>query len=371
MNFSLGPVVLKGLAYSDIVLIAINVLLLVFSRRIICFLRQTENDTGRRGLFRIGAFRLFNVLIILTILLWRSDLIPDNLQVYEKSLHVLLVVYAGLLLGQIAHYAILRRYGKRHSIDDQKVVSETYVSRMLEIVVSLFIFSVVLVWVVNILESVEMLHATGVLGFMGVVLALSQAAWMPDIISGLIILNSKLIEDGDIVSFDNEGVVYMIYKTRLFYTEILNLENNHRMVISNARLRSKNIHCLTKFASARGLREKLVFDIENDLPIKKVRACFESAYQRAVDERLTGVENQYPLEVRITDVGESRLRWAVYYYTKQIRQIRDTRQILRELIVEQAVTMGIPIACSKPTDVRLEAFDRVGLADSEPAETIA
>jgi len=97
----------------------------------------------------------------------------------------------------------------------------------------------------------------GAIGFIGVMIALTQAAWAPDIISGLIILNSNVFEQDDIIEISIEGrtIVATVFRTKVFHTEILDLVNNHRIMMRNVKIRDTVIHNLTKFASAKGLRE--------------------------------------------------------------------------------------------------------------------
>ena len=57
---------------------------------------------------------------------------------------------------------------------------------------------------VRILGFDSLLEAGGLLGVMGVFLALTQASWAPDIISGLVILNSRMVEEGDVLQLGDD-----------------------------------------------------------------------------------------------------------------------------------------------------------------------
>lgn len=76
-------------------------------------------------------------------------------------------------------------------------------------------------------------------------LALTQGAWAPDIISGLVILNSKMLQERDVIklSDSNETFLGIVYCTRAFHTELLNVVDNHRVMISNSRMR--DTPCIT------------------------------------------------------------------------------------------------------------------------------
>jgi len=65
---------------------------------------------------------------------------------------------------------------------------------------------------------------------MGVLLAFTQSTWAPDVFSGLIILNSDMLEEGDIIEIKESEPVYgLVYKTKIFHTVILNLVDNHHV----------------------------------------------------------------------------------------------------------------------------------------------
>jgi len=91
-------------------------------------------------------------------------------------------------------------------------------------------------------------HGLVVFGFVGEMLTLTQAAWAPDIISGLIILNSKMVEEGDILQIRQDGkqVYANVYKTKMLHTELLDISNNHRMMIKNSQLRALFLQNLSK-----------------------------------------------------------------------------------------------------------------------------
>jgi small-conductance mechanosensitive channel len=188
------------------------------------------------------------------------------------------------------------------------------------------------------------LEAGGVIGFIGVFLALTQAAWAPDMFSGLIILNSKMVEVGDVIEL-NEGdnSLGVVYKTKVFHTELLNLINNHRIMIKNSKLREYTIHNLSKFASAKGLRERISFNIDYAVSEQKVRELFNTAYDRVMNDTKIAIE-PHPLEIGVNNTGDYAVEWCVYYYTKDVKNIMKTRQQFREVTLTLSKEMGISLA---------------------------
>jgi len=114
-----------------------------------------------------------------------------------KIISILVVLYLAYLASNIASYVMRRRYGKTNKSNDGVRISDTYHSRMLTLVCSTFIAILALVAVIRIAGFSSMLEAGGAIGFVGVFLALTQQAWAPDIISGLVLLNSDMVSEGD------------------------------------------------------------------------------------------------------------------------------------------------------------------------------
>jgi small-conductance mechanosensitive channel len=179
-------------------------------------------------------------------------------------------------------------------------------------------------------------------------------------ISGLIILNAKLIDEGDVILLEGEGeLLAVVFKTKLFHTELLSLANNHRVMIPNARLRMMTIQNLSKFASARGLRESMSFKIGYDTPSTKIKELFEGAFQEACEVAQLPLLTQHPLEVHVVDTGDFAVTWRIFYYTKDVKHLLKTRQIFLELIHERALREGVSLA----TPI---LYERVGGAQEQP-----
>jgi small-conductance mechanosensitive channel len=201
-----------------------------------------------------------------------------------------------------------------------------------------------LITVIQELGFQSLLETGGVLGFIGVMLALTQGAWAPDVISGLIILNSDLFEEGDVIELENgHKTLGTIFKTKIFHTEILNLVNNHRIMIKNALLREHTVHNLSKFASARGLRECLSFKIGYDVSTAQVKALFEKSYADMLSESIPLAE-QHGYEVKLLDTGDHALEWGFIYYVKEVEKLVAIRRDAREAILQASIEVGVSLA---------------------------
>ena len=335
----------------DILVVSINILLMVFARQIIRLVYH-DDSTDRKKLNRVHVLRILNLFIIIAFTYYHAYLSAEEKGLGLKLVSMLVVIYMSYLVAHISAFVIRQKYGRIREVNGDKKSIETYNSRLLSLFSAVFIFIIALISVIRILEFDSLLEAGGVIGFIGVFFALTQNAWAPDIFSGLIILNSGMVEEGDVIEL-NEGAdcLGMVFKTKMFHTEILNMINNHRIMIKNSKLREYMIHNLSKFASAKGLRESLYFKVSYDVKPESVRGLFQDAFNMAVNDTDIGIESQYPLDIGVSEAGDHAVEWVMYYYTKDIKNLIPTRLKFRELILTlstaQAISLSTPITYQK------------------------
>ncbi|MEJ1489347.1 MAG: mechanosensitive ion channel family protein [Candidatus Sedimenticola sp. (ex Thyasira tokunagai)] len=329
----------------ELLLLSANLILLAFSRPLLQLLNSHQNENGQFK-DRLHIFRLFNVLVLLFVVINALVLPVAEHSRVVRILTSILIVYLAYLTSHLLNYFIKKRFGKKREVNEKEVLSETYNSRVLSLLSSLLLFVMALIAIVQILGFDSLLEAGGVIGFVGVLLALTQGAWAPDIISGLVILNSKLFNEGDVIEL-NEGsvpIICVVHKTKVFHTELLNLVNNHRIMLQNSNIRSHIIQNLSRFASAKGLRESMEFNIGYEVDEERVRAMFDSAYQRVIEDADILIEKQHPLEVRALAAGDYAVQWAIFYYIKDVKKLLNTRQLFLSVILEAARQHEISLA---------------------------
>ena len=334
----------SGVLYT---LLAINLLLIFFAPFLVT--RLSDNDLPDGALdFRINVIRGLNVLVIGMLGHFRFYSEGQSGQsIGIKLLSILIIIYLSYLSIHLIGRFVRMRFGRPvQSSGSGPRIADTYASRALSIFISVFISIMALISIVRLAGFSSLLEAGGVIGFIGVFLALTQGAWAPDIISGLIILNSKMFKERDVIKLTNgdEDMLAIVYRTLAFHTELLNLVDNHRVMIKNSKIRDHTIHNLSRFASARGLRETLLFKIGYDVSSVQVRAMFESAFLAAVEDTDIHIEEQHPLEVRLKDAGDHAIEWSVHYYTKDEMALIKTRQLFREKILEASIASGISLS---------------------------
>ncbi len=342
-------------------LLPLNLLLLVFAPVIVKHLSGADSEDPSRD-FRINALRLLNLLMAVILLagLVSGNTLSANNPVL-KVLLALMIIYFSILITQLATSYIRKRYGRRFQSQNSERVADTYASRALSISAVVFISIVALISIVRLFGFDDLLETGGVIGFVGVFLALTQAAWAPDIIGGLVILNTRMFEERDVIKLDfgSREMYARVYRTRAFHTELLNLIDNHRVMIRNSKVRDYAVHNLSKFATARGLRESLHFNIGYNEQPSAVRQMFEEAFARATERSELKFERQYEPEVRLQEAGDHAVAWSFHYYTKDADSIIPLRQAFREIILEVCVERGIDL--STPLTILHSANDVVSV----------
>ncbi|GAA6143687.1 mechanosensitive ion channel family protein [Hydrogenophaga sp. 5NK40-0174] len=335
----------------ELILISANTILLVFSRPLVARL-DDKPISDENFANKLHYFRILNVLVLLLVL-FNTLVLPVASHSWMTGLLAsVLVAYLTYLAAHLANFLIKRRFGRAREFNGEKFWAETYNTRVLSLLSSVLLFVIGLIAVVQIMGFDSLLEAGGVIGFFGVILGLTQGAWAPDIISGLVILNSRLVEEGDVVELgDTHQLVASVFKTKIFHTELLDLANNHRTMISNATLRSTTIHNLSKFASAKGLRESIKLKVGYDTSEDTMQDFVDAVFAKLHADPEVPVEGKVPPELRATDAGDFAVEWTVFYYTKAVRQVLGTRQkVLAALIAgarEHGVDLATPVLYSR------------------------
>ncbi len=349
MNWEPAQRILHDLTWQDYSVITLNVLLIIFARPLV-------KRLGASGLadstvhLRTNLLRALNIFILIAYSYQVVYRPIEEQGIAIKALSILGVIYCAYLLNYLSQYFINKHYGRAREIGDQTLYIQTYQSRLFSIIAAIVLTIIAIISIVRILGFESMLEAGGVLGIFGVLLALTQASWAPDIISGLIILNSDMFEEGDIVEFD--GIFGRVYRTKLFHTEVINLRNNHRIMLRNANVRDRTIHNLSKFATGVGLRECLTFNIGYDVPGDAVKTMLNDAYNNALESGIALEPNSSPL-VKVLETGDHAVTWGLLFHVKKVDQLINIRRDLRELILAYSRECDISLATPLTHDVSM------------------
>ena len=325
-------------------LIGVNLLLMLFASFI---LKLAYNQPEKVSNFsrKVMIFRALNLLIILSYGYFRFFQDKTNKTFLINIVGVLAIIYFAYLAMHIAHGFLVRIYGKKRELNNEISFISTYQTRLLSIFSSIFIAIIALVGIIRLLGFDSVLEAGGVIGLIGVFLALTSSIWAPDIFHGLIILNSDMLSEGDIIQFHDNKLFYgRVHKTKVFHTVILSIPTNHRVMIRNSKLRDFTVHNLSKFASAKGLRECLSFKISYDTQVEAVKDLFNTVYEAAKSDEFIFMEEQYEFQYGVKDTGDHAVEWVFYYHTKDVDKLLLTRQRMLLLMLETSNEKGISLS---------------------------
>ena len=333
---------------SEILLILVNLLLVALSKPLFNWLYpiQSEKKRDERYLVRLSFFRGATLLVLVFVLIdgWFVSVAGDPW--IHRILSLTVILYLAVIIYWIVHKRIQYRFAKQTASNGVEAYRSTYASRILSLGAGVVIAILALISLIQVFGFTSWLEAGGVLGIIGVMLAITQAAWIPDLISGLVIMNSRLVDEGDVVQIDTgeKEMLGVVFRTKIFYTEILHLVNNHRIMIQNSKLRSYTVHNLSRFASAKGLREAIAIKVSYEITEEQVRKLFNQVVELGMQDSSIHLESQHESEIRATNSGDFSVEWTCYYYTKEARQILRTRQLIRSLVLQVAREQGVELA---------------------------
>jgi len=322
---------------------AVNALLFAFAKPLLGIV-----EYGREGDSKVRILRYLNVLVMVLQLL---DLLllsfsPAYQHYFIKAGGTVMALYASLLLYSISSFVLLKKFGLEKELDEKTLFVETYSSRLVDIVLLILIvistiYALIVIWGAN-----SLLETTGIFGIIAAFLAFTSSVWAPDIISGLIILNTQMLEDGDVVVVDGYSDEYIINKVSFIYIILYDIRNNHRTLVRNSRFVQSKIDNLSRIASTDGVRRKLVYQIgyprfegnseqrlEALLQFKnRIEKLFQRAFESACEDTDIKINRNKPFESSLTNTGNYALEYSVWFYLQRIPNSKITATIRRHLM---------------------------------------
>ncbi len=328
---------------------------------------QGDNDHSERIQIARTVSALICILVITDIVI--LSLAPDISKVFMRFVYSLMTVYLSLFIFQITSYYSLKRFGRRKEVDSRDLYVETYSSRLMNIVLIVLISIATLYVVIKVWGADSMLETTGIFGIIFAFLAFTSSHWAPDVLSGLVILNSQSLEDGDLIKIDGYDDEYIISKVSFIYTVIFDIRNNNRTLLRNSRMMQGKIDNLSRIASTDGIRQALKYNIGYpDLPesdrdariaiadaqSKNVNDMFEKAFKRACDDESIKVNANKHFDWALTNAGDYALEYTLWIYLDRIPSTKVTATIrkhylgtiykVNELVYRASVEEGIDLS---------------------------
>jgi len=283
-------------------LFILNIVLLFLARPIINLIAPNQDNKTK-----IKIAQALNVLVLVFQLIDFG--MRKSFDWYEGGYLInlgisLMVIYSGVFLYSLAGTLSRKRFGKTRMIEDQTVYLETYNS------------------------------------------AFTSGIWAPDIVSGLIILNSDILVDGDVVVIDGHKDEFIIARITLIYVVLYDVRNNHRSLLRNTQFIQNRIDNLSRVASSKGIRQALKYNIgypefSGD---KETRKTQLAEFRESVDDMFTEaneicnaadnifVNESGPFQWAMTNAGDYALEYTLWVYLDRIPSTKVTATVRKHLM---------------------------------------
>ena len=333
------------------ILFFLNILLLLLARPIINLIAPNQDNKTQIKIAQ-ALNLLVLVLQIIDYALRRS--LPDYGQPIEGSeggyfIQVgisLMVIYSGVFIYSLAGTLSRKRFGKVRKIEDKITYVETYNSRMVGLVMLGIIVLTVIYLLIKTWGADSLLGTTGIFGIFIGFLAFTSGIWAPDIVSGLIILNSDILVDGDVVVIDGHADEFIIARITLIYVVLYDVRNNHRTLLRNTQFIQNRIDNLSRVASSKGIRQAFKYNIgypafSDDRDMRKTQLAefresvddmFGQANEICVAAENIHVNDKAPFEWAMTNAGDYALEYTLWVYLERIPSTKVTSTIRKHLM---------------------------------------
>lgn len=337
--------------------LSLNILLLLFAKSIFSIFNKDKPES-----FGLSLFRFINITFLT---LHLSDLILLYFNLHFEHFFLrfgttLLTIYFGIFSFGLLSYLSRRKFGSIKELDAKHYYTDSYNSRLIDILGLIVIIIITLYTIINIWGWTSLLETTGIFGLIAAFLALTNQIWAPDLYYGLVILNSKMIEDGDVITMYGIEDEYIINKVTFIYTILLDIRNNHRSLIRNAQLIESKIDNLSKRASIDGLRMKLSYKIGYPQSAQtalayheNIEAMFEQVQTLCFEDQHIHLNN-IPFELLLHEAGDYALEYHLFFYLEQLPKTKVTKSIrtiliktpklVNEKVLKASYTYGIDLS---------------------------
>lgn len=322
----------------------INIALFFLAKPLLNLITHEDGNTTRLRIFQIVN------LIILTLHLLDLALLQVNSDYQHAFIKLgmsLAAVYTALYIHTLMSYVYRRRFGLEKSVDEKKIFLDTYSSRMVSLLTLIILGFTTIYILIKIWGADSLLETTGIIGIIAAFMAFTSNIWAPDIISGLIILNTRMLEDGDVIMLDNDPNEFIISKVTLIYIVLYDVRKNHRTLIRNSKFIHNKIENLSRVASTDGLRQCLKFNIaypeltganadERTLQLdhfkSKIDRIFSNSFTECSENNSLKINRDKPFEWALTAAGDYALEYSLWFYLERIPNTKVTATVRKHLM---------------------------------------
>ncbi len=363
------------------IIFACNILLLFFAKPIINRIDPGQDHSVALRFF-VTINILFLILHVFDILLMTIDISYQNL--FIKLAHSALCFYVSVLVFKVGNVFFRRRFGKVKSFEGETIYLDSYSSRIVELIFLVVVFLFATYTLIKIWDMDSLLETTGIFGIAIGFIALTSNAWAPDVLSGLIILNTKILEDGDVVVIDGYKDEYIIHKVSFIYTILYDIRNNHRTFIRNKRFIESKIDNLSRVASTDGIRKSLTYKIgypqlsSNDREarienlesfFRRVDKLFTKANEIALGKSDLPIKSQKAFEWYLTSAGDYALEYTLFIYLEGVPTTKITALARKHLLSSLYSINHIVLEAATVVGLELKTPDLLSLIHNDLPES--
>jgi hypothetical protein len=321
-----------------------SILMVMFSGRLFSMVENTSST-----ILKMKVFRSFNFLVVVLLLvdlaMLRFHL--DYEQFFARIGLSLFSAYTAIYFYSLVSFYSFKRFGSPRVIDNKEVFVETYSTRIINLLLVIVFSFGSLYIIIQVWGADSLLQTTGIMGIFVGFLAFTSAVWAPDIISGLIILNSQILDDGDVVVIDGFPNEYIISKVSFVYVTLYDIRNNHRTLIKNSRFLQSKIDNLSRIASTDGLRKFVRYNIgypklegansaermaAYDAFMSKVDSMFNRASEECFQDSDTRLNTHKPFQWELTSTGDYALEFTLWFCYKRLPNTKVTATARKHLM---------------------------------------
>jgi len=318
-----------------------NILLFLFAKPILQLIDPVGATDPKVRLFRSVNVAVFGLHLLGLILVQANVEHQDYL---IKLGYSIMAIYGAMLFNSFLAAQVKKRFGKQRNLDDKTVYLETYSSRLVNLILLVILILTIIYALIVIWEAEEKFD--GIYAVVAAFMAFTSGIWAPDIISGMIILNTEILEDGDVVLIDGHPNEYVIGRVTLIYVVLYDIRNNHRTLMRNSQFTGNRIDNLSRVTSSNGIRQGLLYKIgypaftgsrENRVAQlaefkERIGDMFEATNQVCKDDDDILVNDSKPFEWALTSAGDFALEYTLWVYLEKIPNTKITSTIRKHLM---------------------------------------
>jgi len=330
------------------VLFFLNIILLIFARPIINLIAPGQDNKTK--------IKIAQALNLLVLLFQIADFgLRQTFASYDGGYLVnlgisLMIIYTGVFLYSFSGTFARKRFGRTRQYDGKDVYIETYNSRLVNIVMLAIIILTVVYILIELWGADSLLETTGIIGILIVFLGFTSSIWAPDIVSGLIILNSEMLVDGDVVIIDGHEDEFIIA----------------RVSSDGIRQSFKYNIGYPAFSENRETRETELKAFQKD-----IADMFTRSNEACVSNEDIRINKSKPFEWAMTSAGDYALEYTLWIYLDRIPNTKVTATIRKHLMGTMYKVNETVFAASVVEGIDLSTPDLINAKIDLPAGNAA